>query len=392
MAPGVLENEFLREQASGACFHLLDKRTGRWYHNLNLLEEGADAGDAWDYSPTWPKTQAVLSTQFPFSCTHTQNGPVCYAMQVSGVMLVPECLQGDERSARRVELPVVIDIQLYAGLPRVDVKLTLKNNACDHRIRLRVPLGCKSETILSQGHLAVIERTVSRPKERSRWVQPPTQLLPMREWAAADDGEAGLAIALPGVYDYEACQDPVRGTTDLAFTLLRGFSKMGRVNMAQRKGSASWSHDTPGAQCLGEHAVQWCYLPYSSKEGEKAPFLPLAQSYLYPPVPHVIRRGDFGSLHAGQMGIPVCWSHGNLIFSAFKPAQDDDGSCILRFYENQGTAVQARLQVKDIDEVYLADLDEQPISKLEIAEDAVSVHVQPYQCITLRLRRNMRIA
>ena len=90
--------------------------------------------------------------------------------------------------------------------------------------------------------------------------------------------------------------------------------------------------------------------------------------------------------------MPVSWTHENLIFSAFKPAQEDDGFCILRFYENQGTAVQARLQVKDIDEVYLADLDEQPISKLEMADDAVSVPVQPYQCITLRLRRNIQIA
>lgn len=384
--PGVLENEYLRVQVNGACLDLLDKRTGRWYRNLNLIEEEADAGDAWDYSPTWPKTEKICSTQFPFLCTHVEHGPVCCAMEMKGIMFVPECLQGDQRSSGRVEMPVVFHIRLYTGLPRVEVKLTLGNSARDHRVRLRVPLGCKSDTILSQGHLAITERGVARPAERSHWIQPPTQLLPMREWAAADDGEAGLAIALRGVYDYEAFRDPVRGTTELAFTLVRGFSKMGRIHMAQRDGGASWAHDTPGAQCIGEQVIEWCYLPYCAETGEKAPFLPLAQSYLYPAVAHAIRRSTFGNTLPSDLGIPVSWEHSNLILSAFKPAQDDD-DCILRFYENQGIPVEAKIQVKGFEEVSLANMDEHPLSRLEITDNAVVIPVGPYQCVTLKLHR-----
>lgn len=192
------------EQKDG-LINLLDKRSGFRVYRLNLLVEEADAGDAWDYSPPWIKGETVLSTQGTFVSRLVEAGPVCARLEIRGEISVPERLIGDERSPER-------------------------------------------------------------PKEIEPWYQPPTQLLPCREWIAIQDKKYRLAVALKGMYDYEAVANGPDGKPDLYVTLLRGFELMGRINLAQRKRSASMVLHTPGAQCIGTQVMEWSYNPLRTRE------------------------------------------------------------------------------------------------------------------------------
>ncbi len=379
-----MENEFLRVDVRGALIDIADKRTGKTWHGLNLLEEDADAGDAWDFSPPWIPGAIVRSSSFDFTSRLTENGPVRMTIAIEGNMLVPKCLHGDERSRERSEMPVRFEISMYRDLARVDVKLRFENNARDHRVRLKLNMGVRTDKILSQGHLAVLSRDIERQKEIERWRQPPTQLLPCREWIAAADKDCGLAVAMKGLYDYEAAIDPLRATPDVGVTLLRGFQMMGRRHTIMRDGGASEAFVTPGAQCLGEQVIEWSFLPYGVDEQDIAPFIGDANSFLYPPLTHAARTAGNAD-GAESIPCPVQWSANNVQFSAFKRAEDGDGY-ILRLFENQGKSTDCTVRLRGFASAVLSNMDETAIENMQIANDALELHFAPYKAVTLRLR------
>ncbi len=380
---GFIENESLKVTARGALIELMDKRTGQRFSGLNLLEEDADAGDAWDFAPPWTPGALIRSTAGAFQSRLTELGDVRATLRIEGELIVPERLVGDERSRESAKMRVAFDVSLYRGLPRADVKMTLVNTARDHRIRLRVPTGVRAETVLSQGHLAVLERPIQRQREIEPWLQPPTQLMPCREWIAARGWDSGLAVAMKGLYDYEASVDPLSGQCDLSVTLLRGFQMMGRRNTRMRAGAASEAFVTPGAQCLGEHVIEWSYLPYKPDPGDKAPFLPLAQSFLYPPVTHALRSSGTAN---GPDAIPrpFRWDAPNVQFSAFKDSQDGKAT-ILRLFENQGRETELEIELNGFTSASLTDLAEQALGPLPIVDGRVSIPLGRYKAVTLRL-------
>lgn len=380
-----IENDYIRVEVKGALINIFDKLTGRWFYGLNLLEEEADAGDAWDYSPPWIPAETVLSNRFPFSSKLVESGPVRAVIESRGRIEVPYKLIGDERSPERVEIPVCFRISLEKYAKRVDVKLTLQNNARDHRIRLRVPTGVRTDTILSQGHFGVIERPIARPREIKPWKQPPTQILPFREWIAANDDSTGLAIAVKGIYDYEAIINPLNNQPDICLTLLRGFELMGRINTLQRKWDASGSFHTPGAQCLGEHVIEWSYIPYKVEKHTKTPFMPMVESFLYPMMTHMVRAERLESVLGSEMR-PFAFLNDDVKFSAFKRAYDGK-YYVLRFFENQGRDVEAAIRLNGFSKVFLSNMNEEIHEELEMSDNTVRISVSAYKVITLLLER-----
>ncbi|NLB38237.1 MAG: hypothetical protein GX810_03175 [Clostridiales bacterium] len=379
-----LENEWLRVTVDSALITLQDKATGKTFPHVNLLEEEADAGDAWDFSPPWIPGEVVRSSRFDFVSRLEELEPVRARLSTSGVMSVPACLHGDARSQDRADMPIRFEFTMYPGIRRVDVKLTLDNTARDHRVRLRVPMGVKTGSVRSQSHLAVINRPIARPVEQEPWRQPPTQLLPFREWLACEDQSVGLAVAFKGMYDYEAHVHPLTGRSEVSVTLVRGFDLMGRRNTMQRGGPASDAVYTPGAQCQGLQVMEWAYLPYAADANDKAPFLKLAQAFLYPPVTHAIRSEPEGATSDG-IPMPFRWNGDNIQFSAFKRSDAQDGY-ILRLYENQGRHTEVDLHTHGFRQAFLAGMDEDAREELPMQDGALRLAFAPYKALTIKLR------
>lgn len=379
-----MENELVKVQVTNSCISLTDKRTGKTFYNLNVLEEEADAGDAWDFSPTWLPGEMVRSTSFVFNSRLKECGPVRAVLEVKGEMSVPESLIVEERSQKRVTIPITYELTLWSGMERVDVKLTLDNRAKDHRIRLRIPANLQTDHVLSQGHLAIIDRPIERQKPVEKWYQPPTQLLPCREWVAMQDEKDGLAIALKGMYDYEAIVNPLTQEPDLYITLLRGIGMMGRLNMIQREGGASDAVSTPGAQCLGEQVMEWSYIPYQVTSEEKAQFITMVHNFLYPAVAHAIRSECKAEMFEELQPL-VSWEPKNIQFSAFKKCLNRDGY-ILRFFENQGKKTKVSIKINGFEKAWQSNMDEATLESIEIKNGCIELEVLPYKAISIKLR------
>jgi alpha-mannosidase len=371
-------------ESGGGFITVFDKQNGAAYYSLNLLEEEADAGDAWDFSPPWIPGEVVRSGSEEFTAVLVEKGPVRGVLEIRGSLDLPACLEGDRRSARRVQMPLKFTIAVYAGIARVDVRLEIENTARDHRIRLRFMPNIQTSFIRSQSHFAVLDRPVERQKEIEKWFQPATQLLPFREWLALEDEKKGLALAVKGMYDYEAAVNPLTGCPEVSVTLLRGIGLMGRLNTMQRMGGASSSVATPGAQCPGKQSFEWSYIPYRTDKDDKAPFLPLVQSFLFPPVSHCIRsvRQD------DSMDKAPCfsWTAPNIQFSAFKRCLDRDGY-ILRFFENQGKPREVKIRIPAFSKAWLSDMNEKTGEPLAIKDGAVTVKAGSYKAVTIKFLR-----
>jgi alpha-mannosidase len=150
----------------------------------------------------------------------------------------------------------------------------------------------------------------------------------------------------------------------------------------QRKGGASSSVATPGAQCPGPQSFEWSYIPYAADKKDKAPFLPLAQTFLYPPVSHAIRseREDSSMDNAGFFS----WTEPNIQFSAFKRCFDRDGY-ILRFFENQGKPVDVDIKITAFSKAFLSVMNEITGEALAGTDGAVRVRAGAYKAVTIKL-------
>jgi mannosylglycerate hydrolase len=377
-----IENDLLKVEVNGSLINLYNKKTDQWYYNLNLLEEEADAGDAWDFSPPWTPGEIIESAGTAFTSRVVEGGPVRAMLIMEGTLNVPAELEGDSRSVRRTDIPIKFFISLYAGIGRVDVRLEMINTAKDHRIRLKLLSNIKADFIRSQGQLAIIDRPIERQKEIESWRQPPTQLLPFREWLSFQDNKNGFCLAVKGLYDYEARMNQLIGCPEISVTLVRGFDVMSRINMMQRKGAASHGFVTPEAQCPGPQTIEWSYIPYAVNSDDKAPFISLAQSFLYPPVSHAVRAKQIDTSMEKAGGI--VWDKPNIQFSAYKRCYNRDGY-IVRLFENQGKETDVKIFVNGFNKAWLTNLNEETGEELNIDNSSISLRVRPYKIISLKL-------
>ncbi len=388
-----IENEHLRVTFKGGSIEIYDKRTRCSYMGLNVVEDDADRGDAWDFSEPWLPSPVISSSDFPSKCRLLESGPVRATLEITTRMRVPKKLEGEKRSREKVALVLVSRISLCAGARRADVQLSLDNQACDHRLRLRCPTGIRSSKVLSQGHFGIFERPIRNPFEgRSDWKQPPPKTFHFREVVTVQDDRRGLAVASRGLYEYES-RDTGKGV-DLYITLQRGFGRMGRANFKARSGATSPTIPTPGSQCLGLQTFDYSFIPFEVGKGTKcASFMPQAQAFLYPAIAHQADPGhilvDDAIRKSGTKGaIPTpafMVGPANIRVSAFKRAEDGKG-WILRFWENEGRRTKAVVELcpafKNVTET---NLNEEPLRKLKPSGGRISLDVGAYKIVTLRL-------
>ncbi len=379
-----IENEHLRLCARGPLIDVYDKASQQWYKGLNVIQEAADAGDYWDSSPTWLPSETVFSTRSKASCEVVERGPVRASLRICSTMNVPQFFKDGARSDARVDLPVCFTVSLWKDTKRVDVRLELENTARDHRLSLFVNPFIQSQDVISKTVFGIVHRPAAvKPALPGRTTQPEGILYPFREWVALQDQQRGLAVAVKGLYDYEADIDKYTGQTILQLTLLRSVGNMTRLNTRARQGNAAYGIESESAQCLGKHVIEYAYIPFAST-GTDLPFLVDADAFLYPPLAHrILSQPPVAS--QPLICDPFAWEEDNIAFSAFKRAEDGNGY-ILRLYEAAGKAVSACIRLNGFQTAVLCRLDETQIAPLEMQDGCIRVDFAPHKIVSIRLR------
>lgn len=251
----------IRVNANGTLT-IHDRLSGCCYDQVLALEEGADDGDEYDYSPA---RQAWLrySTESAVT-TSVEHQPWQSIAHIRLRMAVPATLA--QRAQRQAD--GYVDVQCRVTLAhhsrRIDIAMTLDNQADDHRLRVLIPVPFTTETLLTDNQFGCITRPVSDSAlatwEEEGWKEAPVPVWPLMNVAALTDGKQGMALFTEGLREVEVLgerhtsgeQHAPAAPRTLALTLFRSVGVLGKASLLSRPGRPSGiSLPTPDSQMRG---------------------------------------------------------------------------------------------------------------------------------------------
>ena len=246
----------------------------------------------------------------------------------------------------------VRDITLYAGVPRIDVKMQAEWHEKHILLKVAFPVSSHSDKATYEIPFGSVERPTTRktPAEQAQFE------VPAQRWADISDAIHGFSLLNDCKYGYDA-----RGNV-LRLSLLR---------------SPEWPD--PHAD-EGHHEFTYSLYPHRGtwREG-----MTIHGGYdlNYKLIPMQTEK------HTGAMGAVFSFiqTDPNIIVTAVKKAEDDD-ALIVRFYEWAGKETDVKMalhaEVKDAAET---DLMERTVSSVKVQDHLLMMHTKPYEIKTVKV-------
>jgi alpha-mannosidase len=247
----------------------------------------------------------------------------------------------------------VRDITLYAGVPRVDVKMHADWHEKHILLKVAFPLSAPNDKATFEIPYGSIERPTTRntPAEKAQFE------VPAQRWADLSDEKHGFSLLNDCKYGYDA-----RGNV-LRLSLLR---------------SPEWPD--PHAD-EGEHDFTYSLYPHGGT-WKQAQTVRRGYELNYKLVPFTTEKHE-GELPPEHAFIQV--NADNVVVTAVKKAEDDE-SLVLRYYEWAGRATDVKIELPPgARQASDADLMERPNSKVALENGTVTVHTNPFEIKTVRV-------
>jgi alpha-mannosidase len=325
--------ELLRVEATADGISVADLRTGRRFDRLQVFEDEPDVGDLYTFCPGGPVHRAALVG----------------ARVVGDDGLVREALAEYELPGVHIKTLA----RVVRGLPRVEFRTTVENDAPDHRLRVHFPVAIGDKDVRAESQFAVVRRPLEPPPPRTEWVEPPVATAHTLGAVALGP----LALLTKGLPEYEAGHDGIR------LTLLRCVGTISRPSgLATRPCAAGPDLATPDAQCLGSHVFEYA-LRFDADELSDAALLRSAQDY----------RTDF---LVGDPFEPPLAVEGDVVFSCLKGAEDGNG-LVLRVFNPNPSPEQVRIDGVDARRIRLDEETDLPSGFELAAGEIASFRVWP---------------
>ncbi len=362
-------------------FDVTDKSTGNHFEGLNRLDDSADVGDEYDYSPI-DSGEVVSSAGEVGTLRVVDAGGLCGCIEVQFLLELPSAVSHDRerRVADTVECRVRTRIGLKVNDPVIDVELSFDNRAEDHRLRAVFPTTVKTDLVLSDGQFYINERPMEQP-EGADWVQPPSGTYPQQEFTLQHDGSRGLAVLNRGLPEIQAVRDD-SAKSSLYLTLLRSVGWLSRDDFAAR----CWSNagptiKTPDAQCIGEHTFQYGVIPLGV-EYEVEAVKEASRRYR---VPVAVGQGVRDGSVAGGRGL-LRKSTSATSISAVKK-HESRNTLVVRLYNLIGSPVDETLTLGvNVVRAWRTNLLEERQTPIDVeAPREVRLHLDPHEIVTIEL-------
>jgi alpha-mannosidase len=356
-----LENEFVRvdiDPQTGCITSLFDKRSNTESLAPAVQSEGSPAnvngkpcGNLLQTFVDKPKEWDAWNIDADFTKQHTD------LMQADSVKLIENT---PLKAVVRVEKHAansrfVQDITLYAGVPRLDVKMAVDWNEKHVLLKVAFPVSVTADKATFEIPYGSIERPTTRrtPVEKAKFE------VPALRWADLSDAKHGLSLLNDCKYGYDAKDNVLR------LSLLR-----------------SPTYPDPHAD-EGHHEFMYSLYPHS---GTWKDAMTVRQGYeLNDPLISVAMTPHAGPLPAEHSFVST--DANNVVISDVKQAEDD-GSMIIRFYEWAGKAGNVGIRLpRAVKAAYDVNLMEKGEQQLTLSADGseVTVPTKPYEIRTVRV-------
>lgn len=242
-------NAHYRLSLDAGTLILEDKHSGRRIPSIFTLEDCADAGDSYDFSP--------LAGDVPTRCSHftlvdSLKTPLVEKLIVEATMLLPQDLAG-RQNTDRTPLSIRLVCELRHDDPNLYVESTLENSHCDHRLRLLIGSDIHTRHAIASQPFAIIQRETGCAGEnwQERYREKPVDIETTEGIIAVAEAGKALVVNSRGMKEFQIIgSEPAA----IALTLFKATGVLGRNDLDWRPGRASGINntvvETPDAQLL----------------------------------------------------------------------------------------------------------------------------------------------
>ena len=400
----VLENEYYAiEVEENGSLTIVDKANNVTYKNQGILVENGDDGDSFNYSPP-RKDMEVFSNES--KCTVKISGSDIYDQaEIHFDMVVPADL--DERAEGKVSvtMPVDMTVALRKDSKVIDFNVKVDNKGLSHRLCVLFDSQIVSAFNYADQQFGLIKRPNYYEKEmklymesmnnktekkagiqelanwandQSTWQEPPISIEPTQSYVSLTDGKTGIAVIPQGVREYEVLDD-----SKIRLTLFRTYGFMGKENLIYRPGRASGERiiETPAAQLLKEMEFNFGFTSYAGDIND-SDIDTLAKQYNTNLEVYTYAEFLNGRLIFSQREIEgqnakihsLFETEGNLVVSAVKKAEEDDGYIIRLYNGKDHKDLDDKIKFNfDIKEAYYTNLKEEKTEEIKVENNTISV-------------------
>ena len=400
----VLENKYYTiEVKENGSLTIVDKANNVTYKNQGILVENGDDGDSFNYSPP-RKDMEVFSNES--KCTVKISGSDIYDQaEIHFDMVVPADL--DERAEGKVSVTMLVDmtVALRKDSKVIDFNVKVDNKGLSHRLCVLFDSQIVSAFNYADQQFGLIKRPNYYEKEmklymesmnnktekkagiqelanwandQSTWQEPPISIEPTQSYVSLTDGKTGIAVIPQGVREYEVLDD-----SKIRLTLFRTYGFMGKENLIYRPGRASGERiiETPAAQLLKEMEFNFGFTSYAGDIND-SDIDTLAKQYNTNLEVYTYAEFLNGRLIFSQREIEgqnakihsLFETEGNLVVSAVKKAEEDDGYIIRLYNGKDHKDLDDKIKFNfDIKEAYYTNLKEEKTEEIKVENNTISV-------------------
>lgn len=335
-----MENEFFAIGfGEDGSLTLRDKATGRCYEGLHQIEDDADDGDEYTFSPL--KGDRPISTKGHVARIVLRERTAAKAVfALEWDLLVPSVLEGRcRRSAETQQVKIISEVGMTAGVRRIEFRTTIANNARDHRMRAVFRFDEAAESALSDTPFDLTERKVY---DQEKLPFGAIQTKPMRNVLLLPFSRKGgedAALLSRSAQEYEVLRRG--GKTMAALTLFRAVGAVYHMVTVSKDesnigpGTRYWCEDAQLQKTMAfEYALELGASALSPSET-----LAAGHCYSHPLLPVAVEPE--GNLPARVAFLTL--EPKNLLLSAVAPVPGDPSRFHVRFHHVDEAPVIARL-------------------------------------------------
>ncbi|WP_338972785.1 glycosyl hydrolase-related protein [Spiroplasma endosymbiont of Panorpa germanica] len=237
-----IENDLFNISVDGDMnFKLIDKVNNQNINKAFKLEASFDAGDTYDFSPShFNQKQIQKLTDFK---TYTEDNGQIKIMTIEANYQVPKVLDSSDLIDQTIKIQIILENDL------INFKINMINQAADIRWRF-----ISNTAVLDTQHsfadqsFAMVKRLIDNPVHKKsieeNWVDVAVEIEAMESMVALKNNDFSHAIFTKGTNEYQIIGDD---KNQIALTLFRAVSYIGRRHLIYRKGRASGVDDYPHA-------------------------------------------------------------------------------------------------------------------------------------------------
>jgi mannosylglycerate hydrolase len=380
ITPNSISNSFYELSFRKGRLRLRDWQFGIDLPGLNVYVDEGDRGDEYNADILPGAVIQPLASEL----LDVSADAVSATLRYMTLLEVPAGLNRKRsRRTRRdlVAVPVLTEATVWAGLPRVDFRVTIENTAEDHRLRALFPLPFAVDHATNENQFHVAERSLTVvPWNGISAEQPPTTF-PQKTFAAFEADGVGVAVFNKGLQEGEVVRDR-KGLQAYALTLLRCVGWLSRPDLVSRRGGAGPTIATPDAQMQGEHIFEYALTTYRGGWRE-AGVQGMAHSFAYPPLGYATDEHE-GALQGGA--ILATFGNAGIVPSAMHRSAED-GSPVIRVYNASGGPAEASISLPGAAAGTQVDLLERPVHTLTTGDGPWRMSLRPWEIASLRFER-----